>query len=90
MDSTKDILPVSALKKQPADLIAQARERKSPIVITQNGQPTAVLQDVESYEATRKALQLLRLAVDGERAHARGKKATNEKAIARLRKRLKT
>jgi prevent-host-death family protein len=90
MDSTKDILPVSALKKQPADLIAQARERKSPIVITQNGQPTAVLQDVESYEATRKALQLLRLAVDGERAHARGKKVSNEKAIARLRKRLKT
>jgi prevent-host-death family protein len=89
MDSSKDIHPVSALKKQPAELIAQARERRSPIVITQNGQPTAVLVDVESYEQTRKALHLLRLAVDGDRAHARGEKVSNDRAIARLRGRLK-
>ena len=86
MDTAKDIRPVSALKKQPADLIAQARERKSPIVITQNGQPTAVLQDVESYEQTKKALELLRLVVDGDQAHLRGKKLTNDEALARLRK----
>ncbi len=88
MDTVKDIQPVSALKKRPADLIARATERRSPIVITQNGRPTAVLQDVESYEQTQKALQLLRLAVDGDQAHSRGKKIPNAKALAGLRKRL--
>ena len=66
MDLSKDIEPVTALKRSAADLITRATDRHSPIVITQNGKPTAVLQDVHSYERQQRALHLLKLLAQGE------------------------
>ena len=65
MDASKDIEPITTLKRDAAELIARAKERQSPIVITQNGKPTAVLQDVQSYERQRQALLLLKLVARG-------------------------
>ena len=73
MDLTEDIEPVTALKRGAADLINRAAERHSPIVITQNGRPTAVLQDVASYERERRALYLLKLLAQGDRDHDAGR-----------------
>jgi prevent-host-death family protein len=69
---TKDIEPVTVLKRDAAELITRARERATPIVITQSGKPTAVLVDVESYERDRSAFLLLKLVAQGERDHAEG------------------
>lgn len=73
MDLTEDIEPVTALKRGAADLINRAAERRSPIIITQNGRPTAVLQDVASYERQRRALHLLKLLAQGDRDHDAGR-----------------
>lgn len=73
MDLTEDIEPVTALKRGAAELINRATERHSPIVITQNGRPTAVLQDVGSYERQRRALHLLKLLAQGDRDHDAGR-----------------
>lgn len=73
MDLTEDIEPVSALSRGAADLIKRATERHSPIVITQNGRPTALLQDVVSYERQRRALHLLKLLAQGDRDHDAGR-----------------
>jgi len=69
MDLTDDIQPVTALSRGAADLVKRAAEHRSPIVITQNGRPAAVLQDVASYERQRCALHLLRLLAQGDRDH---------------------
>lgn len=69
MDLTHDVEPVTALKRSAAELIARAGERHSPIVITQNGKPTAVLQDVHSYQRQQRALHLLKLIAQGEQDH---------------------
>ncbi|MBN1531018.1 MAG: type II toxin-antitoxin system Phd/YefM family antitoxin [Thermoleophilaceae bacterium] len=61
------------MKTKSAELIRRAREERQPIIITQNGKATAVLQDVESYERTRKALLLLKLLSKGYRELAEGK-----------------
>lgn len=66
MDLTEDVEPVTALTRGGADLISRATERHSPMVIAQNGRPTAVLQDVASYERQRRALHLLRLLAQGD------------------------
>jgi prevent-host-death family protein len=50
-----------------------AAERHSPIVITQNGRPTAVLQDVASYERQRRALHLLKLIAQGDHDYDAGR-----------------
>ena len=73
MDLSKDIEPVTALKRSAADLIARATDRHSPIVITQNGKPTAVLQDVDSYQRQQRALHLLKLLAQGEHDHRAGR-----------------
>ena len=73
MDLSNDVEPVTALKRSAADLIARATDRHSPIVITQNGKPTAVLQDVRSYQRQQRALHLLKLIAQGEQDHRTGR-----------------
>lgn len=84
MDATQDVEPVTTLKRQAAELIARATDRQAPIVITQNGKPTAVLQDVASFERQRRALLLLKLLVQGERDREAGRVSTQAKARKRF------
>jgi prevent-host-death family protein len=84
MDATKDVEPVTILKRQAAELIARAADRQAPILITQNGKPTAVLQDVDSFERQRRALLLLKLLVEGERDHEAGRSLTHAQARKRF------
>ena len=61
------IEPITALKRDAAGLIERAAETRTPIIITQNGRATAVLQDVHSFAEERRAFALLKLAIEGER-----------------------
>lgn len=66
MNITSDIRPVTYLKSRAADLLNQINETHRPVIITQNGEPRAVLQDPESYENMRNAIGMLKLISQGE------------------------
>jgi len=66
MNIINDIKPVTYLKTKAADLLNQINETHRPVIITQNGEPRAVLQDPESYENMRNAIGLLKLISQGE------------------------
>jgi prevent-host-death family protein len=66
MNISKDIKSVTYLKSRAADLLEQINETHRPVIITQNGEPRAVLQDPESYENMRNAIGLLKLISQGE------------------------
>lgn len=66
MKITSDIRPVTYLKSKAADLLNQINETHRPVIITQNGEPRAVLQDPESYENMRNAIGILKLISQGE------------------------
>jgi len=66
MNIIKDIKPVTYLKSRAADLLNQINETHRPVIITQNGEPRAVLQDPESYENMRNAIGILKLISQGE------------------------
>ncbi|MFH1984323.1 MAG: type II toxin-antitoxin system Phd/YefM family antitoxin [Pseudomonadota bacterium] len=66
MNIKKDIIPVTYLKSKAAILLNQINETHRPVIITQNGEPRAVLQDPESYENMRNAIGLLKLISQGE------------------------
>lgn len=66
MNISKDIKSVSYLKSRAADLLKQINETHRPVIITQNGEPKAVLQDPKSYENMRNAIGILRLISQGE------------------------
>lgn len=89
MASSRDIEPVTSLKKSPSELISRARDRRAPIVITQNGRATAVLQDIESYERQRHAFHMLKLLAVGEADHAAGRTLSDAAARRRLRERVR-
>ena len=51
-----EIRPISDLARNARQLIARARERQEPIVITQRGRDAAVLVPIELYRATERML----------------------------------
>lgn len=73
MNITNDIKPVTYLKSKAAALLDQINVTHRPVIITQNGEPRAVLQDPESYENMRNAIGLLKLISQGEAGVRNGK-----------------
>lgn len=78
MNIASDIKPISFLKSHAADILKHINETHRPVVITQNGEPRAVLQDPESYDNMRKAIGLLKLISQGEEDIKNGKTKTQE------------
>ena len=66
MNIKNDIKSVSYLKSKAADILNQINITHRPVIITQNGEPRAVLQDPESYENMRNAIGILKLLSQGE------------------------
>jgi prevent-host-death family protein len=84
MNILKDIKPVTYLKSRASDLLKQINETHRPVVITQNGEPRAVLQDPESYENMRNAIGLLKLISLGEEDIKGGKSKSQEEVFANI------
>ncbi len=66
MNLTDDIRPVSFFKSHTADMLKQVNETHRPVIITQNGEARAVLQDPRSYENMKNAFGILKLIAQGE------------------------
>ncbi len=89
MNITSDIRPVTYLKSRAADLLNQINETHRPIIITQNGEPRAILQDPESYENMRNAIGILKLISEGETDIRRGRVKPQEDVFDKIEKTLK-
>jgi prevent-host-death family protein len=79
---------VSFFKAHLAEAIQEVNASRHPVVITQNGTSTAVLQDHESYQQTREALLMLKMLAMGEADAAKGRTVPQAEVFRRLRKRL--
>ena len=90
MDLRNGIKPITYMKTQAAKLVEEVNRTRSPIVITQNGEAKAVVQDVESYEQTRKALLILKLVSQGEESYRKGKALKHAGVMAKVEKLIKT
>ena len=84
-----NIAPITELKRDAASLIERASEQRSPIVITQNGRATAVLQDIRSFEKERETIAMLRLCVQGTRDIDDGRTLTHAESRKRIKKLLR-
>jgi len=89
MKISTDIKPVSYLKSKAADMLKQVNDTHRPIIITQNGEPKAVLQDPESYENMRNTIGLLKLISLGEEEIRGGKSKKQSEVFSDLEKRLR-
>lgn len=73
MRYSSQVKPISYLKANAAEVLAQLAEQREPLVITQNGEAKAVLQDVASFEETQETLALLKILALGNQEVTRGK-----------------
>ena len=87
MRYSTQIKPISYLKANAAEVLQELSDSREPIVITQNGEAKAVIQDVASYEETQETLALLKILALGNQQFAQGKTRPVADAIRALRAR---
>lgn len=87
MRYSTDVKPITYLKANAAKVLRTLAERREPLVITQNGEARAVIQDVVSYEETQEVLALLKILALGNREIEDGRVAPLGEVVARLRAR---
>jgi prevent-host-death family protein len=79
------IRPISYLKANAAEVLQVLEEQRKPIIITQNGEAKAVIQDVTSYEETQETLALLKILALGSQQVERGEITPISEVADRLR-----
>ncbi|MDP6179171.1 MAG: type II toxin-antitoxin system Phd/YefM family antitoxin [Desulfatiglandales bacterium] len=84
MKISTDIKPVTYLKSKAADLLKQINETHRPVIITQNGEPRAVLQDPKSYENMRNAIGILKLISQSEEKIKNEKSKSQEEVFEKI------
>jgi prevent-host-death family protein len=85
MRYSTQVKPISYLKANAAEVLQQLAERREPLVITQNGEAKAVLQDLASYEDTQQTLALLKILALGNRDIEEGRVTPVANVVHRLR-----
>ncbi len=79
------VKPISFIKANAAEVLTLLAEQREPLIITQNGEAKAVLQDVASFEETQETLALLKILALGSQQIAAGKVKPVVDVVARLR-----
>ena len=59
---------VTTLKRQATKILAELHESKEPVLITEHGQPSAYLIDVEDYKFMQNRMAILEGLARGEAA----------------------
>jgi len=85
MHYSTQIKPISYVKANAAQVLRELTESRDVLVITQNGEATAVMQDIASYEADQQALALLKILAMGNLQIEDGKVIRATDAVARIR-----
>jgi prevent-host-death family protein len=79
------IKPISYLKANAAEVLQELAAQRQPLVITQNGEAKAVIQDVASYEETQETLAFLKILALGNQQVAKGRVKPLSEVVKKLR-----
>ena len=85
MRYSSQVKPISYLKANAAEVLTHLSEQREPLVITQNGEAKAVLQDVASSEETQEPLALLKILALGSQDVEAGRVKPVADVVTRLR-----
>ncbi|WP_295686585.1 type II toxin-antitoxin system Phd/YefM family antitoxin [uncultured Nevskia sp.] len=84
------IRPISYLKAHAAEIVRDLGAGGSSMVITQNGEAKAVLQDIHAYEQTQETMALLKILALGQQQLADGRVTPLKEAMAQVKSRRRT
>jgi prevent-host-death family protein len=89
MKLSSSIKPISYLKAHTSELINKLSADQTPLVITQNGEAKAVVQDIASYEQTQESLAMLKMIAQSQQNISEGKVHISRKTFKSLRLQLR-
>ena len=87
MKLSSQIKPISYLKAHAAEIVRTLGDQQEPLIITQNGEAKAVIQDIDSYERMQETVALLKILALGSRQIEAGQVQPASDVIARFRER---
>ena len=80
---------VTTLKRQATKILAELHDSKEPVLITEHGQPSAYLVDVQDYEMMKNRMEILDGIAKGEMAVLENRIYTQAEAKDKMSKWLK-
>jgi prevent-host-death family protein len=89
MSLSNQIKPISYLKANAADIIRNIGEQTEPLIITQNGEAKAIIQDIKSYEQTKETMAMLKIMALGNQQIEKGKTKPSADVFNKIRSRAK-
>ena len=89
MPHATHVKPISYLKSNAAEVLARLAEDGKPLLITQNGEAKAVLQDVADYERQQETLAMLKILALGTAQVEAGRSRPLRAVIEEMRAELK-
>jgi prevent-host-death family protein len=84
MRLSNQIKPISFLKAHAAEIMQTLADGGDPMIITQNGEAKAVIQDIASFERTQETMALLKILALGHQEIEAGKTQPARDVAARL------
>jgi len=89
MRLSQAIKPISYLKAHASELIREIADEHKTLIITQNGQAKAIVQDLESYEQMQESLALLKMIAQSRQCISQGQVKTVRQSFKQLRSRIR-
>lgn len=84
MKLSQAIKPISYFKSHAAEVIRELNEQHSTMIITQNGEAKAVIQDITEYERVQEALAMLKMVAEGQKDYEEGKTIPADQVLNEL------
>ncbi|MEI6083639.1 MAG: type II toxin-antitoxin system Phd/YefM family antitoxin [Verrucomicrobiota bacterium] len=88
MKLSESVMSISEVKANAAQLIEKMQDTHQPVVITQNGRATAIVQDMQSYEQTQESLALLKILALSQADITHGRVKPVRQAFAEVREQI--
>ncbi len=72
MKLSENIKPISFLKAHASEIIRELSKSKRTIIITQNGEAKAIIQDIKLYEQNQESMALLKILAQSSNSIRKG------------------
>ena len=83
------IKPISYFKAHAAEIIRNLSENQETMIITQNREAKAIVQDIRKYEETQESLALLRILAKSRKNIEQGKFRPASDVLGDLKRKIK-
>jgi prevent-host-death family protein len=88
MKLSESVKPISYLKAHASEMLRDLSDNQKTMIITQNGEAKAVLQDIKSYEEMQASLALLKILSLSTKSREQKKCKTIENSFSDIRNRI--